>query len=323
MNFSDKQWLTGFQARTLVVCIFLLLISNPTCLWAQNVQTGHYAPGWNGTLKAGMMTPDPGFYMQSTTVFYNAQEFRDGSGDTVNKDETDYILTALIMAWRPDFKLFGGDYQAALVPAIGNLSGIPVLVDGEPQDAPTGFADLTIAPIGLGWHWSEFHLISALSVFAPTGKYKFGESDNTGLGFWTAMPYMLGTYRTEKGIFRDFPLLATGGIYYEIHSNQQGRDFRPGDSFTFEWSLGLEFAERTNFGLSGYFYRQVNDPSGADAKPVDKYQANGIGLTFSQGIGPVTLNLRGYRDFDVKNGPDGTLIYIDIAWGWPHQKRDL
>jgi len=61
------------------------------------------------------------------------------------------------------------------------------------------------------------------------------------------MPHVLGTYRTEKGIFRDLPLLATGGVYYEIHSNQLGRDFRPGDSFTFEWSLGLGFAERTHF----------------------------------------------------------------------------
>ena len=28
---------------------------------AQDVQTGHYAPGWNGNLKAGIMAPDSGF----------------------------------------------------------------------------------------------------------------------------------------------------------------------------------------------------------------------------------------------------------------------
>ena len=185
-----------------------------------------------------------------------------------------------------------------------------------------GLTDMFFSPIGLGWHWSEFHLVTALGAFAPTGKYDFGESDNTGLGFWTVMPFMLGTYRTEKGIFRDLPLLATGGLFYEIHSNQEGRDFRPGDSFTFEWSLGFEFAERTSFGLSGFFYRQVNDPSGSDAEPVDKYRSNGIGLTLSHGIGPVNLNLRGYQDFDVRNGPQGTLVYFDVAWGWPKNKND-
>ena len=289
---------------------------------AQDVQTGHYAPGWNGNLRAGIMAPDPGFYLQSTTMFFNARKFRDGSGDTVSKDETDYVLTALALVWRPDFKLFGGDYQAVVTPAVGNLSGIPVLIDGEPQDAPVGFTDMFFSPIGLGWHWPEFHLVTALGGFAPTGKYDFGDDDNTGLGFWTAMPFALGTYRTKRGIFEDLPLLATGGLFYEIHSNQQGRDFRPGDSFTFEWSLGLEFSERTSFGLSGFFYRQVNDPSGSEAEPVDKYRSNGIGLTLSQAIGPVNLNLRGYQDFDVRNGPAGTLVYFDIAWGWPKNKKD-
>jgi hypothetical protein len=66
----------------------------------------------------------------------------------------------------------------------------------------------------------------------------------------------------------------------------------------------------------------VNDPSGIDATPLDKYRSNGIGLTLSQGIGPVNFNFRAYRDFDVRNGPDGTLAYIDIAWGWPQNKND-
>lgn len=322
MIIPARQGVTGVTRKMIFMYIIVLLIADEGSVAAQNVQTGHYAPGWNGNLKAGMMAQDPGFYMQSTTMFFNARKFKDGSGDAASSDETDYVLTSLALAWRPDFKLFGGDYQAVVTPAVGNLSGIPVLVEGDPQDAPVGLTDMFFSPIGLGWHWSEFHLVTALGAFAPTGKYDFGESDNTGLGFWTVMPFMLGTYRTEKGIFRDLPLLATGGLFYEIHSNQEGRDFRPGDSFTFEWSLGFEFAERTSFGLSGFFYRQVNDPSGSDAEPVDKYRSNGIGLTLSHGIGPVNLNLRGYQDFDVRNGPQGTLVYFDVAWGWPKNKND-
>jgi hypothetical protein len=286
---------------------------------AQEVQTGHYAPGWNGNLKAGIMAPDPGFYMQSTTMFFNSPKFKDGSGNTVSEDETDYVLTALALVWRPDFKLLGGDYQAVVTPAIGNLSGIPVLVNGERQDAPVGFTDMFLSPVGLGWHWSEFHLVTALGAFAPTGKFDFGSSDNTGLGFWTAMPFALATYRTERSIFAKLPLLITGGLFYEIHSNQEGRDFRPGDSFTFEWGVGLEVAERTTVGISGFLYRQVTDPSGSDALPVDKYRSNGIGLTLSHGIGPVNLALRAYQDFEVRNGPEGTLVYFDIAWGWPRK----
>ena len=304
----------------ILLLISLFIFCSKDLLQAQSVQTGHYAPGWNGTLKAGMMAIDPGIYMQNTTMFFNATSFKNGSGETVNDSETDYVLNALAVVWRPDVKLFGGDFQAVATPAIGNLSGIPVLVNGEPQDAPVGFTDIFFSPLTLGWHWPEFHLVASLGGFAPTGRFKFGETDNTGLGFWTAMPFTLGTYRTERGVFRKYPLLATGGAFYEIHSNQQGRDFRPGDSFTFEWSIGLELSERTAAGISGFFYRQVTDAGGLDAEPVEKYRSNGIGLTFSQGVGPVNVNLRGYWDFDVHNGPEGTLIYIDIAWGWSRDR---
>ena len=301
---------------TLAVVVIGIGVAIPSAQ-AQSVQIGHYAPGWNGNLKAGVMAPDPGIYIMGTAMFFNAGKFRDGSGETVSNDEADYILGALALVWRPDLELWGADFQVVMTPAFGNLSGRPVLVDGRPQDAPVGFTDMFFSPFGLGWHWNEFHLVAALGAFAPTGKFDPGANDNTGLGFWTAMPYALGTYRTERGVFEKLPLLATIGLFYETHSNQKGRDFRPGDSFTFEWALGLELAERTSLGMAGFVYRQVNDPSGIDATPLDKYRSNGIGLILSQGIGPVNLNLRAYRDFDVRNGPDGTLAYIDIAWGWP------
>ena len=308
-----------FVMRLLLPVIISLLYLSPTTSGAQTVQTGHYAPGWNGNLKAGIMAADSGIYMQNTTMYFNARSFRDGRGKTVNNDETDYLLTSLAFVFRPDLKLFGGDYQAVVTPAIGNLSGIPVLIDGQPQDAPVGFTDIFFSPISLGWHWTEFHLIAAFGAFAPTGSYSFGSANNTGLGFWSFMPFAIGTYRYDRGIFSKWPLLTTGGLFYEFHTSQEGWDFRPGDSLTAEWSVGLEFSERTSFGLSGFFYRQVTDPTGSEAVPVDKYKSNGIGLTLSHSFERLTVNLRGYKDFDVQNGPEGTLLYLDIAWGWPRK----
>ncbi len=56
--------------------------------------------------------------------------------------------------------------------------------------------------------------------------------------------------------------------------------------------------------------------------PVDKYRSDGIGLTLSQAAGPVNFNFRVYQDFDVRNGPEGSLVYLDIAWGWPRKARN-
>jgi hypothetical protein len=250
-------------------------------------------------------------------MYFNAARFKDGSGNTSSNDRTDYLLTALAISWRPDFRLFGGDYMAVVTPAVGNLSGLPILVDGQPEKPNSGLTDLYFAPLVLGWHLEHLDLAAALGGFAPTGQFELDSSKNTGLGFWTFIPHIAASYRYDEGVFADTPLLAMGAIRYEIHSNQQDRDFRPGDTFTFEWGLGLEIRDRTEAGLSGYFYRQVSDPSGKDARPVDKYSSNGIGLYIAHNFGPVTLGLRVYRDFAVRNGPEGTLGYLEIGFGWP------
>jgi hypothetical protein len=308
---------------SLLISILILSVITTETGQAQDVQTGHYAPGWNGALKAGVTPPDPGLYFTSTTMFFNARKFKDGSGNTVpDSDEMDYIVTALAIAWRPDFKVFGGDYMAVVTPAFGNLSGLPVLVNGELKKPSPSLGDMFFTPISLGWHWSEFHLTAALGGFAPTGRYNYGGSDNTGLGFWTFYPYVAATYRSEKGIFKRFPLLVMGGLRYEVHSNQEGRDFRPGDSFTFEYGLGLELGKRTDIGVTGFVYRQVTDPTGDDAKPVDKYESNGIGGHISHGIGPFTFALRGYQDFEVRNGPEGTLVYLEVSLAWPWKRNN-
>lgn len=301
--------------RRLYGTVFAALLCVPAA--AQDVVTGHYAPGWNSGLRAGVMPRDPGWYFLNTSMFFNAERFKGGSGETTSTDETDYALTALAISWRPDFELLGGDYMAVVTPAVGNLSGLPILVDGRPQEPNAGLTDLYFAPAALGWHLGDLDVTAALGGFAPTGQFSLGSSENTGLGFWTFIPHVAASWRYDSGWFADTPLLVVGAARYEIHSNQEGRDFRPGDTATFEWGVGLELAERTELGVVGHFYRQATDASGADARPVAKYRSNGIGIHFQQGIGPVNLGIRAYRDFDVRNGPEGTLVYVELGFGFP------
>jgi hypothetical protein len=301
--------------RTLGIAVLACVLAEPS--GAQDVQTGHYAPGWNAGLHAGTMPKEPGLYFLNTTMYFNASKFKDGAGNTSSNDTTDYLLTALAISWRPDYQRFGGDYMAVVTPAFGNLSGWPILVDGQPQDPGVGLTDLYFAPLVLGWHLDDLDLVAALGGFAPTGRFELGSADNTGLGFWTFIPHLAATYRVDHGIFEKTPLLTMGAVRYEIHSNQEGWDFRPGDTFTFEWGFGLEVTRAAELGLSGFLYRQVTDPSGADARPVDKYRSNGIGVYIAHNFGPVSLGLRVYRDFAVRNGPEGTLGYLEIGFGWP------
>ena len=68
-------------------------------------------------------------------MFLNANSFKDEHGNTTSDAETDYLLTAFAISWRPDLQLLGGDYMAVITPSFGNiieLADVP-----NPQENPT------------------------------------------------------------------------------------------------------------------------------------------------------------------------------------------
>ena len=52
------------------------------------------------------------------------------------------------------------------------------------QNPGAGLTDSVIAPIQLGWHFKRADAIAGYSIFAPTGRYEDGASNNTGFGMW-------------------------------------------------------------------------------------------------------------------------------------------
>lgn len=50
---------------------------------------------------------------------------------------------------------------------------------------------------------------------------------------------------------------------YEVNTELQGKDYRPGDRFNFEWGIAKTI-KTLDVGVSGYCDWQVTDDSGAD-----------------------------------------------------------
>ena len=82
----------------------------------------------------------------------------------------------------------------------------------------TGFADMLIRPIDLGWHTPRADVAAGFQLYLPTGRYEQGGDDNLGKGMWTYEPF-LGTtvFFDEK---KTFSLATTA--YWEIHGNEGG-----------------------------------------------------------------------------------------------------
>ncbi|MGI9414093.1 MAG: SphA family protein [Hyphomicrobiales bacterium] len=300
-----------------IVTLGLALVAAPSIAHADNprdgvVQTGHYIPGWNAGLGAGTVTEAPGVYFGSTTHFYDAGTTRDGAGNKIpGAPDVESIITELAMIGRPDIKILGADYQFIIAPSFSNF------VAGN----PLGLSDSFIEPVRLGWHFGDLDVSGGFGIFAPTGRFTLDGSNNTGQGFWSFMPHALASYRSQEGIFDGVPFRAMGAVRYEFHSNQQGHDFVPGQNVTFEYGAGLELTEQLTAGVLGYSYLQTTDASGSAARPVDKYSAHGIGATISYAFSNFDMSLRVYRDYAVRNGPEGTVAYLEVGFGGPFKKN--
>ena len=79
-------------------------------------------------------------------------------------------------------KLLGGFYGFQVLFPVGANNRIQgTEIDADPG---AGLTDSIVSPLSLGWHFTRADAIAGYTVFVPTGRYRAGARDNTGLGMW-------------------------------------------------------------------------------------------------------------------------------------------
>ena len=135
-------------------------------------------------LKSGSQPPPGVYFIAPLFYVYKADEVKDRNGDRLgvgNADLTSRIYGAGVNVVTKK-KLFGGFYGFQVVFPVGANNRIQgTEIDANPGG---GLTDSVISPISLGWHFKRADAIAGYTIFAPTGRYTDGASDNTGLGMW-------------------------------------------------------------------------------------------------------------------------------------------
>ena len=91
--------------------------------------------------------------------------------------------------------------------------------------------------------------------------------------YWSFNFFLNGVYYP----FKDQSTAVSVTGIYEISTNREGVDIRPGDHFTLEYGISQYLSERLEVGLSGYNTWQVTDDSGSDATNNGRDRMYGIG----------------------------------------------
>ena len=141
------------------------------------------------------------------------------------------------MAWYVSkTKFLGANFGAMVALPFANASiEAPAFALGETVD--TSVSDLLVRPLDLGWHTKRADVAAGLQLYAPTGRYERGGSDNIGKGMWTYEPFVGTTmYFDEK---RTLSLATTA--YWEFHGKKKDSDVKVGQILTLQGGLGKSF----------------------------------------------------------------------------------
>ena len=277
---------------------------------AQGQLTGHYPLGSEG-IKAATLPP-PGLYLRNYNSFYRATTFKDRSGKSsgLGLDLTAFAFVPRLI-WISEHKFLGADYGAdMLVPLIYTdfeLNTVGV------KDNDFYLGDICLEPVDLAWHGDQYDIGAALAVWMPTGKYNKNKPASPGKDFWTTMFTFGGTYYfdTEK------TLSASILGRYEIHSEMDHKDMKPGNNVLFEWGVGKALTETVEMGMAGYCQWQLTDDSGSDItwdKSIHDRVA-GIGPEVSVFIPPAKmfLSCRAAWEFSAVDRPEGTTVTLTLT----------
>ena len=185
--------------------------------------------------------PQPGFYAALFYLRYDADTIKDADGNIVRLSPSAPgsigVSAVAPLAWYVSkAKILGANYGAMVVLPLANASiEAPAFALGETVD--TSISDLLVRPLDLGWHSTRADVTAGFQLYAPTGRYERGGSDNIGKGMWAYEPF-LGTtvYFDEK---RTVSLATTA--YWEFHGKKKDTDVKVGQILTLQGGVGKSF----------------------------------------------------------------------------------
>ena len=311
---------------TAIIVLFLIIVMNADS--ANAGFAGHNTKGDFG-LQAGSQPP-PGVYAVLPMYYhYDGERLKNRDGDSIQIDpegrgSLDANAYVFGFIWVSKFKILGGNYSFQIYPAFtDNTLEVPIL--GLEDSVDTGFTDLYFQPVNLGWHTDRADFITGLGVYAPTGEYEPGGSDNLGLGMWSFEFFAGTTIYLDKAKSWHFATTA----FYETHTEKKDTDIRVGDILTLEGGLGKSFMDGALSVGAAYYaqWKVTNDDLGID---VELPSGRRIGKHRVFGVGPEVnvptatkkklygfINARYFWEFEAQSTLEGNTFVLTATFPIP------
>ena len=283
--------------------------------------------------------PAPGFYIGYLYYRFRTDTIKGPDGEPIVFDPSQrgsqsIDVGAPLIMYVSQKKLFGGNIGMMAVVPFAN-GGLEAPAFGLNEQVSTDIADMYIVPFQLGWHQPKADVTAGFGMFAPTGSYEPGASDNLGKGMWSFEVFGGGTmYLDEK---RSVSLATTA--YWESHTKKDGTTdlefagltptgIRVGQLLTLEGGAAKSFLHgAAHLGVAYYAqWKITRDDLGLPALPgmpdIGKHKVFGIGPDVTIPIATSSrlislINIRYFWEFGAETKTQGQSLFVTTTFPVP------
>ena len=252
----------------------------------------------------------PGWLVEETFVYYDANSFTDSKGKDIPGSNRLTAMSAVThVAWISSFRLLGGFYGAEVLLPLVDLD---VDTDFGPNGRERGMGDLIVGPLFIQWSDSKlfgmpyFHRFN-LDFVLPTGEYRQNSPVNVGSNIYTFNPYYAFTLiPTER--------LEVSARWHYLWCSENSDPFvglgadntQPGQAFHANFAASYEMLKGLRLGLNGYYLQQLTDDQiDGDDQAASKERVLGIGPGLKYTYERLSLYLNTYYETAAENRPEG------------------
>jgi hypothetical protein len=286
---------------------------------AQAATSGsHYPFGVEGVMAA--TAPPQGFHYRMYNTWYNPTTINDDNGDELDVGlDLDVFASVHRFIHVTKKKILGADFlYDVVVPVVDKDISIDALGVSDSQSLAMG--DIVIEPFALAWHQPRWDAVVALGVIAPTGEYDMNKPASPGLGYWSGLLTLGGTYYLDGA--KSWSLSALTRTL--VHTEQDDTEVTPGSEIVVEYGLGKQIPINEKLlirpGLSGCAYWQISDDSddGPGTLADERKQAFALGAEMNFFFLPqlFQVNLRVLREFEAQSTVEGSQFVLTLTKSW-------
>ena len=295
-----------------VAVVSLLLLSLGGVADATEGGGGAYPNGAEDFMVGAL--PPPGNYYLNYFNYYAADKFKDNSGDTIDGFDLKVAANVSRFIHVTDKQFLGGSWALhAFIPLVYMDVELDQSFTGAPfkmEDSRGSLGDIIIDPFILGWHGANWHAVTGVDIYLPTGNYDKHRLANLGRNYWTFEPLVAVTFLPGAG----FDISAK--LMYDINTENDATDYKSGQEFHADFAAGKKMGDFTA-GMAGYYYKQITDDE-VNGNEVSDFrgQVLAVGPALKYDYKNMSFSLKYLFETEVKNRPSGDNFWFKFLYAF-------